>query len=306
MAPEAIEILERVKRTSPPSYELAFNLGGMYLLNNDRAAALESYDQGLVLNPTSVPALRQAAGTAEQQGELERSLSYWIRAKKIEPDNPEVLFGFGRVCLKMDLLDDAEPALTKAASLRPGDLSYKYALAAAKVGKRQFQAAEDLLEDLLKVKAGDPQIQYAMGSVLYLEGHLAEASTHLRESVRLLPEQVAPYYYLALIARDQGRDAEAISMLEELLHRYPDHASSCEVLGSLLMGAQRYPEAEISLERAVQLNPKSVKANYQLGLLLSRMGKKDEADKRLEVAKSLRQEDEANSRLQLRLLDPNQ
>ena len=117
---EAIEILERVKRTSPPSYELAFNLAGVYLLKNDPVAALESYDQALVLNPTSVPALRQAAGIAEQQGELERSLSYWIRAKKIEPDNPEILFGFGRVCLKMDLLDDAEPALTKAASLRPG------------------------------------------------------------------------------------------------------------------------------------------------------------------------------------------
>ena len=157
----------------------------MYLLKNDRVAALESYDQALVLNPTSVPALRQAAGIAEQQGELERSLSYWIRAKKIEPDNPEILFGFGRVCLKMDLLDDAEPALTKAASLRPDDLSYQYALAAAKVGKRQFQAAEDLLDNLIKVKASDPQIQYAMGSVLYLEGHLAEASTHLRESVRL-------------------------------------------------------------------------------------------------------------------------
>ena len=140
----------------------------------------------------------------------------------------------------------------------------------------------------------------------YLEGHLPEASTHLQESVRLLPDQLAPYYYLALVARDQGKDAEAISMLQDLLHRYPDHASSCEVLGSLLMSAQRYPEAEISLERAVQLNPKSVKANYQLGLLLSRMGKKDEADKRLEVAKSLRQEDESNSRLQLRLLDPDQ
>jgi tetratricopeptide (TPR) repeat protein len=306
LAAEAIEILEHVKRTSPPSYELDFNLAGMYLLKNDQVAALESYDQALALNPTSVPALRQAAGIAEQQSELERSLSYWIRAKKIEPQNPEILFGFGRVCLKMDLLDDAEPALTKAASLRPDNPSYQYALAAAKVGKRQFQTAEDLLDNLIKVKPSDPQIQYAMGSVLYLEGHLAEASTHLRESVRLLPEQVAPYYYLALIARDQGKDAEAISMLEDLLHRYPDHASSCEVLGSLLMSAQRYPEAEVSLERAVQLNPKSVKANYQLGLLLSRMGKKDEADKRLEVAKSLRQEDEASSRLQLRLLDPNQ
>jgi Flp pilus assembly protein TadD len=92
-------------------------------------------------------------------------------------------------------------------------------------------------------------------------------------------------------------------MLEELLQRYPDHASSCEALGSLLMSAHRYPEAESKLEKAVRLNPKSVKANYQLGLLLSRMGRKDEANKQLELAKSLRQEDEASSRLQLRLLD---
>jgi Flp pilus assembly protein TadD len=74
----------------------------------------------------------------------------------------------------------------------------------------------------------------------------------------------------------------------------------------LLMSARRFPEAENNLQKAVQLNPKSVKANYQLGLLLVRTGKKDEADKRLEIAKSLRIEDEASSRLQLRLLDPDQ
>ncbi len=49
-----------------------------------------------------------------------------------------------------------------------------------------------------------------------------------------------------------------------------------------------------------------VKANYQLGLLLARIGRKDEADKQLALAKSLREEDEATSRLQLRLLEPEQ
>jgi hypothetical protein len=48
-----------------------------------------------------------------------------------------------------------------------------------------------------------------------------------------------------------------------------------------------------------------VKASYQLGLLLTRMGRKDEAAARLELAKTLRQEDEATSRLQLRLLEPD-
>ena len=305
IVPEAIDILERAKQTSP-SYELEFNLAGMYLLKRDPARALENYDLALRLNPQSVPALRQAAGIAEGQGELERSLSYWIRAKKIEPDNPEILLAFGRVCLKMDLLEDAEPALNKAASLRPDDPSYQYTLAAAKVGKRQFEAAQVLLERILRTRESDSQLQYALGSVLYLEGHLVDAATHLTESVRLQPEQLAPYYYLALVARDQGNEAEAISSLEKLLQRYPDHALSCEALGSLLMNAHRYSEAESSLEKAIRLNPKSVKANYQLGLLLARMGKKAEADKQLEMAKSLRTEDETTSRLQLRLLDPDQ
>lgn len=303
--PEAIALLEGARQTGAPSYELAFNLGGAYLLNADPGRALESYDLALSLQPESVPALRQAAAIAEGHGELERSLSYWRRARKAAPDDAEILLGFGRVCLKMDLLEDAEPALASAASMRPEEAVYQYTLAAAKVGKRQFEAAQGLLEGLVRKQPDDPQNHYALGSVLYVQGRLAEAAARLRESVRLQPEQLASRHYLALVSRDQGKDAEAIEMLGKLVERYPDHAPSYEALGGLLMSAQRYAEAESHLQKAVELNPKSVKANYQLGLLLTRMGRKDEAAARLELAKTLRQEDEATSRLQLRLLEPD-
>jgi tetratricopeptide (TPR) repeat protein len=306
LVPDAIGVLERARLSGPPSFELAFNLGGAYLVNGDLPRALEAYDLALTLNPESMPALRQAAVIAERHGELERSLSYWIRARKIAPDDPEVLLGFGRVCLKMDLLDDAEPALTKAAALKPAELSYQYALAAAKVGKRQLEAAQAIIEELLRTRPNDAQLHYALGAILYTQGRLGDAAPHLAESVRLHPDQLAARYYLALIARDEGREADAIQMLETLLQRYPDHAASCEALGGLLMSAQRYTDAEARLRTAVRLNPQSVKANYQLGLLLARMGRKEEADKQLALSKTLRQEDEATSRLQLRLLEPEQ
>lgn len=302
---EAIDVLEKAQRTGPPKYELAFNLAALYLLNKNPALALKDYDLALEAKPDSLPALRQAAITAEKEDHLERSLSYWMRAKKIQPENPEILLGFGRVCLKMDLLDDAEAALTKAAGLRPDDPSYLYALGSANVGKKQFEAAQKIFEKLVEKNPRDSQVQYALGSVLYLEGHLSEAAVHFAESVRLQPNQLASYYYLALIARDQGNEAGAIQKLETLLQQYPDHAPSREALGELLMSAHQYPEAKSNLEKAVRLDPKSIKANYQLGLLLSRMGKKEESDKQLEIAKSLRTEDQA-SRLQLRLLDPDQ
>jgi protein O-GlcNAc transferase len=301
---EGIDVLERGRRAHPSSYELAFALGSAYLVKGDRARALEAYDLALAIVPASVAALRQAAVVAEKQGELERSLSYWQRAKKVAAGDPQILLGFGRVCLKMDLLDDAEPALTRAAELKPGEPAYQYTLAVAKVGKRQYEAAQGLIEPLVAKKPQDAPLQYALGSILYMQGHLAEAATHLQESIRLDPDQLASPYYLALVARDQGRDGEATSRLENLLRRYPDHAASCEALGGLLMNGLRYDEAERLLRRAVELNPKSVKGNYQLGLLLARTGRREEADKQLGLVKSLREEDDATSRLQLRLLDP--
>jgi tetratricopeptide (TPR) repeat protein len=303
-ADEAVIVLEHARRTGPPSFELAFNLAGAYLMKADAARALESYDLALTLKPESVQALQQAAAVAEQDGQLERSLSYWMRARARAPDDPAILLGFGRVCLRMDLLDDAEPALTRAASLRPDEPAYQYTLAAARVGKRQFEAAQALLERLIEQRPEDAQLQYALGSILYIQGHLAEAAERLRASIRLQPDQLASPYYLALVVRDQGHDAGAIEMLEKLLRRYPDHAPSCEALGALLMGAQRYDEAERLLRNAIRLNAKSVRANYQLGLLLSRTGRRAEAERQLELAKGLRQEEAATSRLQLRLLDP--
>jgi len=305
-ASQAIGLLERARAMGSPSYELSFNLAGAYLLKDDPIRALDSYDAALALKPESVPALQQAAMVAERRGELERSLSYWMRAKKITPDDPAILFGFGRVCLRMDLLDDADGALVKAAGLKPDDPAYQYTLAAAKVGKRQFEEAQRVIERLVEKKPADPQLQYALGSILYLEGRLPDAATHLRESLRLQPEQLASHYYLALVLRDQGNDADAIGILETLLQRFPDHSASSEALGGLLMTAQRYDEAERRLRDAIRVNPKLVKANYQLGLLLARTGRKEEADRQLAVAKSLREEDAATSRLQLRLLDPGQ
>jgi tetratricopeptide (TPR) repeat protein len=307
-----IAVLEQAKQSGPSSYELSFNLAGAYLMKKDTARALEHYDAALSVRPDSLDALRLAAGVAERKDErqedkveLERSLSYWIRAKRLAPDDPGILLGFGRVCLKMDLLEDAEPALVKAAGLKPGDIPYQYTLAAVKVGKRQYDEARSLLEPLVAAHPQDALLRYAVGTVLYTQGHFQEAAAHLTESIRLEPDQLPSYYYLALVARDQGRDGEAIAMLEKLLGRHPDHAAASEALGMLLMSTQRNEEAERHLRAAVRLNPRAVKANYQLGLLLARLGKKEEAVRQLAHAKTLREEDEASSRLQLRLMDPD-
>ena len=64
----------------------------------------------------------------------------------------------------------ADPT-TKAAAysaLKPDEPSYQYTLAAAKVGKRQFEAAQALLEPLVAKRPDDPQLQMRAGvGILY-------------------------------------------------------------------------------------------------------------------------------------------
>ena len=162
---------------------------------------------------------------------------------KLAADDPEVLLGIRSRLLEMDLLDDAEPALTKAASLETGRSLVSIHAGRGEGGQTPVRGG-----------AGAARTARASGSrrtataVRARVGALHPGTSRRRRrassrSVRLQPEQLASHHYLALIARDQGRDAEAIAMLEALVKRYPHHVASCEALGSLLMSAQRYDEA---------------------------------------------------------------
>ena len=62
---DAIAVLERAKHGGPPSFELAFNLGGAYLVNGDLPRALDAYDLALTLQPRL--AARPAAGGRDRR-----------------------------------------------------------------------------------------------------------------------------------------------------------------------------------------------------------------------------------------------
>jgi tetratricopeptide (TPR) repeat protein len=102
----AIDILEQARTVAPVSYELLVVLAGAYVLNEDPARALGAYDEAIKLEPDALSALRQAALIAEGQNALERSLSYWGRLKKLQPEDPEVLLGFDRVSLQLKRLKE--------------------------------------------------------------------------------------------------------------------------------------------------------------------------------------------------------
>jgi tetratricopeptide (TPR) repeat protein len=304
---EAEEILreEESKVVSSQSSPLVYSLGKSFLTLGDFDRAESSLQLALTLNPSCALCNQSLAEVAERQGNTEKALAYLIVAKKQDPDNPEILFEFGKVCLERNLLEDALPALTKAVDLKPDQEQYVYVLGSANVAKHDLPKAASLFGQLLLKHPHDPILNYAMGSVYYLQDKYAEAESSLKESLGTKPDQVAAPYYLGLTYAAQGREDEAIATFRNLLRSYPEHAPSYVKLGSILLRQHQYDEAQKDLERAVALDSNSVEAHYQLGLVLKRLGKAAESDQQFAESRKLEAERRQQTDTHLRLLLPD-
>ncbi len=256
----AIELLEDAKKQSGASYPIAVSLAGCYFMKQDWPRATANYQLALRYDENCILCYQQIARAAQLQGDRDQALSYVIMAKRRQPDNPDVLLDFGKLCLEKDLNDDALKALERAVELRPDHEPSLYVLASARVAKRLYPEARDLLEGLIRKRPNDPQLNYALGTVLYFDVKLDEATEYLRKSMALQPDQVASYYYLGLVEERKGRDEEAVRVFRELLLRYPSHAPTYQALGTVPLKQKKYEEAQESLEMAIGLNPTSSKA----------------------------------------------
>ncbi len=306
LVPEAIQVLEKSRGGGPASFELAYALGGAYLANGDAKHATEYYEQAASLNDRCAACFRQIAAIARREGEGEKALSYLVKAKLLEPENPDILFEFGRLCLEGDLIPDAVTALEKAVQLRPDNERYKYVLASAYVGKVRHKEALALLYELLTKHPEDPLLNYAYGSVLYTEGvDLDGAEKHLRKSIELQPNQIGAYYYLGMTVFKKGEQDQAAAIFRELLDRQPDHLASLEQLGTILVKQRKYEEAQQALEKVLRLDPESLTGHYQYGQLLARLGKREESAKHIEIAKHLEDIRKKESKMEYHLLNPH-
>jgi tetratricopeptide (TPR) repeat protein len=296
---------EETQIAAHPSAALALKLGNSYLSLGDLERAEKNSELALSLAPDCTACYESLAQIAERQQNSEKALSYLVAAKQREPENPEVLFEFGKVCLERNLLDDAVRALEKAVALKPDQDSYIYVLGSANVARENLPKAASLFVQLLQKHPHDAILNYAVGAVYYLQSKYSEAESSLKQSLAAQPDQVAASYYLGLTYDAIGDDDKAVEVFRYLLESHPQHAPSYVKLGGILLRQHQYEEAQQDLERAISLDPGSVEAHYQLSMLLRHLGKAAESESQLAESRKLETEQRAQKDVRLRLLLPD-
>ena len=296
---EAASVLRAVQNNNGGFFELYLALGSYNLQRGSLPDAATEFRLALDAHDNCSRCLYELARISEQQANLDEALSYALKAKQIDPGDPDILFEVGRLCLKKDLLDDAIENLSAAHRLRPENASFQYVLASAYTGKKEYKAAIPLLQRLVSLTPNDAMLSYSLGAVQYLNSDLIAAEHHLKLSVTANANQIAAYYYLGLTENGEGKTEEATRTLQSILDRHPDHAPTLIALGGILSGERKYPEARTLLERATQLDASSVKGHYQLGMVLARLGQSEASQKEFAIVKSLNKQADDQNELQI-------
>src|SRR6185503_1734121 len=106
---EGLRILETAQQNQSGSFPVLYGLG---LINGNLKrydTAEEHLTAALKIKPDDVATLRALARIARAKGNLEKSLSHLVEARRGAPKVPAVLYEFGVTTFEMGLLLDALP-----------------------------------------------------------------------------------------------------------------------------------------------------------------------------------------------------
>ena len=283
-------------------HQYLYGLGVVSAALKEYVKAEEHLTAALAIKPNDVATLRALARVARSTGNLEKSLSHLVHARRVAPDSPAVLYDFGVTTLQMDLLLDALPAFERLHRDYPREPAYLYALAAVHWRKGETVETTRLMNNYVALQPRDPSGFYLLGAALLRQDLFPRARVALERSLSLKADPETEYL-LGVCLEKLGNRVAAIETFRRVVRARPGHAAAFSALGSAYREAGNFTEARAALERAVELDPNDLRAHYQLGLVYAKLGDKEAAKRMLARADDLRGRQRNQESVILKLID---
>ena len=309
---EARQIFQKVIEHAPEMASAHVNLGLLYAQTSHEDEAISEFHEALRIEPGRDDALHalvnllRTEARATAAADPEKALSRLIEARKIAPEDPDVLYDFGMVAIRMSLFKDAVDAFRGALAVRADDPATLYGFGRAQMGLTQYQDARETFSKYLSLKPNDASAHYAAGLTLAALQLPADAQKEFAESIRLQPVQTESYFQLALLQLDAKELEGAAENLNRVLSRDGHHAGALGAMGRLEFERKNYPKALEYLQQSIAAQSQQRQAHYYLGLTYARLGQKEQSSKELQIASEIEHAEAEKQRTGLHIENPPQ
>jgi len=278
----AIHEFEIANALQPRTIEILHDLGQAYLRDGQFSKAEATLEQGLELDRNSTETLYLLAQCLADQNKDIEALELLVRARKIAPENIDVILLIARLSMKQQFYEDAIVLLREGIKLDAARAEFHAALGESYFTVGKVDAAVEEFKLLLQLDHSARSYTY-MGLCQRHLGKLDAAKDYLNLGLKLDPRDSVILFNLGVIAKKQQEQAQAEQYLRQALKINPNYEEALFELGGLFMDEKRYAEAIPLLRRSAQLSQKPGQAYYKLATAERNVNQMDAAQRDMKV-----------------------
>ena len=236
--------------------------------------ALEEMEACLEMVPEDVWLLRLLTSAYMEKGDFERAEETGLRALKLEPNDPAVYVGLGRVALGLRRVKEAEDYYNRALQMDPEFASAYVALGSLYAYTEGPAKALEYHQRAIDMDPGTtgPTAHNAIGSMHLGRMDLDQAREAFRQSLEIDPLNGGAHNGLATILIEENELEEAEAELEIALRFMPNHAGVLGTLAALHNKKGEHEEAITLARRALDVNENHLQTLNGLGSALQATG----------------------------------
>lgn len=247
-------------------------LGEVFYQQENYSLALHSFQRG-----TEISTYAKMADCYAHVGQFEEALSYYEKALSTQPDQVDLLFGFGIVAHQLQEYDKAIEKLVKVTRLDPFYTSVYPVIVDSYRNTNQVDKALEYVEQGLKYDQYNPHLFYIKGEIHHKLGQLNEAKQQFLRSIEIDDTYLPSLESLVEILKEEEAWEDGIIVLDKMIDVIPERGDLYTKLGQLYEEIEEWSKAEAAYREAIQLDEEDVATLNRLAFLLRDEGKREEA-----------------------------
>jgi tetratricopeptide (TPR) repeat protein len=266
---EAETLFRKVRTDFPENPEAPVFLARLYLLQEQRADALETLRSAVVaqsknadllylLGTLCIDSARELDDTPDAKAAVQEGVGFLRRTLELYPQEPLRWQQLGFALLAVNQPDEALEAFRKARRYAPSDVALARQMMDLLIQIGKYDEAIEVYDQLAAETGTEPEawLQYLAEKIPEKEQN--RLTDHLEALVREQPQSPVFYYaQLGSLYIGEHKNQEAEAVLLKALEKYPNDNRLHIVLGYLNLKQERYDEAYTTLERVRAESPEA-------------------------------------------------
>lgn len=227
--PVAARQLEQAIAQGRATYESHLLLGQTLRRLHRPLDAVAQFERAARLRPTAEVVLEQALAEREA-GHPAAAETALLRARQLRPDDAQIAYQLGLVCLEQGHLAQAEGELEAGLQLEPDHPGILAALGRIQAARHEWEPACAFFRRAIAARPDDAGAYLELGRALMALHRLKEATRALEQAVALAPLSAESHVALGMCYHAQGKRHQARDAMRQAIELDPHDTEAQRLL----------------------------------------------------------------------------